>query len=108
MVETVTDLVVEEPNPDTKFVREKHTLSITSIPSGGTSSEQHETIQKPGYYPIGIVGWRTMAGKVVFSRLEITSAAVGSATVYYNAYNAAGSASGALSATVDILWVKTS
>jgi len=95
-------------NASSLFSRTKHSFTIASIAAGGTSGEHSETLQKPGYYPVGIVGWKSGAGKVTFPRLEITSSSSGSATITYNAFNANTQASGSLSATVDILWVKTS
>lgn len=107
-VANLEPLKTKEPNASTKFVRVSHPVSIATIAAGGTSGEKSVTFSKSGYYPVGIVGWKSAAGKVMFPRLEITAASNGSVTITYNAYNAAGSASGALSAEVSVLWVKVS
>lgn len=93
-------------NPGNTFLKESHSFTISSIASGSTSGATSETFTMAGYYPVGIVGYKTGTGKVMFARMEITSASSGECTIYYNAYNAANSASGSLSASVDILWVK--
>ena len=107
-VANLEPLKTKEPNASTKFVRNTHSFTIASISANSTSGEKTVTFTKSGYYPVGVVGWKSAAGKVMFPRLEITSASSGSVTVTYNAFNANTQVSGSLSATVDILWVKTS
>ena len=95
-------------NASTLFARTNHTFTISSIAKDGTTGATTKTFSKSGYYPVGIVGFQTGGGKVCFARLEITSASSGSATITYNAYNGATTASGSLNASVAILWIKTS
>ena len=74
-----------------------------SNPSGGL------TISKPGYYPIGIVGWSASgasSGFITPGRLYTTDEAVGSCKVYWNFQNNADSQLTGQGFSVRILWYK--
>lgn len=81
---------------------EKFTYS--AISSGGNSGTQSETYQNAGYYPLGVVGYRTGNGNAVPIRMRLSSQQSGQCTFQF--YLRAVGAVSAGTGHVHILWVK--
>ena len=64
------------------------------------------SISKSGYYPKGVVGFKTGSSNIAYVRCELTSRSSGSATLTYNARNLSTSQTSASDASVKILWLK--
>ena len=72
-----------------------------SIPAGATAYAP--TVTKSGYYPVGIVGYRAMAG-IYFAQCRVNVASAGSAVLEVSIYNTGGATTGSIA--VYILWAK--
>lgn len=72
-----------------------------SIPAGATAYAP--TVTKAGYYPIGLVGFRGMAG-MYFSQYRVKTASAGSAELEIAIYNTGSATTGTVA--VNILWAK--
>ena len=72
-----------------------------SIPAGATAYAP--TATKSGYYPVGIVGFRAMAG-MYFAQCRVNVASAGSAVLEVSIYNTGGATTGSIA--VYILWAK--
>ena len=64
------------------------------------------SISKSGYYPKGVVGFKTGSSNIAYVRCELTSRSSGTATLTYNARNLSTSQTSASDASVKILWLK--
>lgn len=90
-------------NPTDVFVIETYEHDYSKVSSGNNMSwDQAKT--KAGYYPIGVVGFRTGRASLVTTGVRITNRAVGSCTLCMNA-RAVATASAA-TAYMQVLWVK--
>lgn len=85
------------------FSVEKYTYAYETIASG-SALVWTETKTKAGYYPLGVVGFRTARQALLTNRCDITNAANGSCTINMNA-RAVASAT-ANTAEMYVLWVK--
>lgn len=87
---------------------EQHSGNTGSISATTDSGSKSITATKPGYYPLGVVGWNFTGTNYMYQNLyycRISSASDGSATVSYRfRNNSSASYSGTFN--VDILWVK--
>ena len=72
-----------------------------SIPAGATAYAP--TVTKSGYYPVGIVGFRALAG-MYFAQCRVNVASAGSAVLEVSIYNTGGAPTGSIA--VYILWAK--
>lgn len=79
-------------------------FTYSAISSGGNSGTQSETYQNDGYYPLGVVGYRTGNGNAVPIRMLLSSQQSGQCTFQY--YLRAVGAVSAGTGHVRILWVK--
>lgn len=86
------------------FEVDTHTFSYPAISSGSGSGTRTATFSKAGYYPLGVMGFRTGNSSAVAVRFNLSSRSIGSAELSY-VLRAVGSVS-AGSGDVDILWVK--
>ena len=86
------------------FLVTTETFSYPAISSGSGSGVRTATFSNTGYYPVGIMGFRTGNSAAVPTRLNLSSRSSGSATLSYvlRAVSAVSAGSG----DVDILWVK--
>ena len=86
------------------FLVDTHSFSYPAISSGSGSGARTATFSKSGYYPIGVMGFRTGNSAAVPTRFNLSSRSSGSATLSYvlRAVSAVSAGSG----DVDILWVK--
>lgn len=92
----------------TVFTSANHSFDIPAITtSGGSTGAKQSSFSKAGYYPVAIAGFQSGGSNLVFVRMELTSRSSGSATITYNA-RAIGTTTPQTSASVNILWVKTS
>lgn len=87
------------------MVVESATVPTTSV-SGNSAAEFSVTVNKPGYYPIGVVGFAITQGSLVARRMYIDTITSGSCRAVANVRNATSSSAGASSVTVYILWIK--
>lgn len=87
------------------FVVETVEIPTTSI-SGNTAAEFDMTVNKSGYYPIGVVGFSCVQGTLVARRMYIDTQAVGSCRAVANVRNVSSSSAGVSRVNLNILWVK--
>ena len=85
------------------LVVEHYTHSFSDISSGSVMSWS-ESKSKSGYYPLGVVGFRTSRQALVTNRCDITNATNGSCTINMNA-RAVANVQGN-TAEMYVLWVK--
>lgn len=83
---------------------ENHTFSVSAISSGNGSGVKTVTFTKPGYYPLGIVGFQSGENDALFTRCKLDSQASGQAVMSY--YIRAVAAVSATTGHVWILWAK--
>ncbi len=88
------------------IVAEEHTFSYSSISSGGNTGTQTASFTKSGYFPIGVIGFRTGASSAAPIRFQLTSRTSGACTLSYVLRGLAATSAG--SGYVDILWIKES
>jgi hypothetical protein len=81
----------------------KYTHTFSDIASGSVLSWS-ESKTKTGYYPLGVVGFRTTRQALVTNRCDITNATNGSCTINMNA-RAVAAVQGN-TAEMEVLWVK--
>lgn len=96
------------PTASVNYVVETHIEPLTI--AANAYVETTFTITKPGYFPLGIVGYRIGwvsgdTGKCNIYSVEMTDKSEGSVTVSYAVYNTT-SASVSMNLRVDILWAK--
>lgn len=87
------------------FVVEDYTHSYSNISSGGNMNWE-ESKTKSGYYPVGVVGFKTNRATLVVDRAYIDSAQSGSCKIYMHARAVA--AASANDAHLYVLWIKES
>lgn len=85
------------------LVVETYTHAYANIASGSVMNWS-ETKTKVGYYPIGVVGFRTTRQALVVNRCNLTNVTNGSCTINMNAR--ADIAVGSSTAEMYVLWVK--
>lgn len=86
------------------LVVEEHSFNYSSIPSGGDSGVQSVTFSKEGYYPIGVVGFRTGESDALPTRYKLSARDNGECTFEY--FLRAVASVSASTGYVDILWIK--
>lgn len=69
------------------------------------SLEYNSSVEKAGFYPVGIVGYRSQRAGIIPSSVNIQNRAVGSCTLQFRWDNTASSAQTANLYAI-ILWVK--
>ena len=91
--------------------RQTHTLTTSLSIASGTSANSSYTINKPGYYPACISGWRTINGSgsggsyALPSSIRFSSASEGTATVQA-ILRAVGGNVDNCTFQIDVLWQK--
>ena len=86
------------------FMIKTHTFSYSAISSGSGSGSKTATFSETGYFPLGVVGFRTGNSAAVPTRFNLTSRTSGQAELTYVLRAVAAVSAG--SGDVDILWVK--
>ena len=81
-----------------------HTFSYSAISSGSGSGTKTATFSESGYYPLGVVGFRTGNSAAVPIRFNLSERTSGQAELTYVLRAVASVSAG--SGDVDILWVK--
>ena len=87
------------------LIVEKYENAFNAVSSGGNVTWT-ETVTKKGYYPLGIVGFRAGAEKLLLERCNIDEIDSGTCKLHYKATNPYVSTSNSGTAEVYILWVK--
>jgi len=109
MERLLTKLIVKKMER-TDFAIESYEHAYSNI-SSGNNMDWEQSKSKEGYYPIGVIGFRTARASLVVDACRVTSRAydpvtnTGSCTIAMNARASGGSASAA-TATMQVLWVK--
>ena len=85
------------------FVVEEYTHSFSAISSGGAMNWSAAAPTKTGYYPIGVVGFRTSMQALVVNMCRITDATSGNCTLNMNARAVAAVSAG--TASMKVLWI---
>ena len=91
-------------DPSKTFVVTTETFSYSAISNGSGSGVRTATFSKSGYYPVGVMGFRTGNSAAVPTRLNLSSRSSGSAELSYVLRAVAAVSAG--SGDVDILWIK--
>ena len=86
------------------FMTKTHSFSYSAISSGSGSGTKTATFSKSGYFPLGVVGFRTGNSAAVPVRFNLSSRTSGQAELSYVLRAVAAVSAG--SGDVDILWVK--
>ena len=90
------------------YVQGTFEVEIYRVVDGGTIpagvSTYTPTVTKTGYYPVGLVGFRSY-GNVFFTQYRVKTASVGSAELEVRLYNQDSATTGTIA--VNILWMKT-
>ena len=86
------------------FMVKTHTFSYSAISSGSGSGTKTATFSESGYYPLGVVGFRTGNSAAVPIRFNLSERTSGQAELTYVLRAVASVSAG--SGDVDILWVK--
>lgn len=84
------------------------TSDLDNIAAGGTGST-NISINKPGYHPLGVVGWNisgTGASNTGVLRIYLSNISGSSATLNVNVKNYGDSATGQLTVAARVLWIK--
>ena len=87
------------------FMTKTHSFSYSAISSGSGSGIKTATFSEDGYFPLGVVGFRTGNNYAVPLRFNLSSKTSGSCTLSYYLRAVSGNVP-AGSGDVDILWVK--
>ena len=98
------DSTVAFADPSKTFVVTTETFSYPAISNGSGSGVRTATFSKSGYYPVGVMGFRTGNRAAVPTRLNLSSRSSGSAGLSYVLRAVAAVSAG--SGDVDILWIK--
>ena len=98
------DSTVAFADPSKTFVVTTETFSYPAISNGSGSGTRTATFSNTGYYPVGVMGFRTGNSAAVPIRFSLSSRSSDSATLSYvlRAVSAVSAGSG----DVDILWIK--
>ena len=104
----LTDLTREKMSLN-DFVVENHVTP--TLTGNGNYDNQTLNITKPGYYPIGIVGFHqggTLSSYLHTYAMFLQNQAIGSGQIYYNRRVVGYSGSSTLNATITfkVLWAK--
>lgn len=86
------------------FMTKTHTFSYSAISSGSGSGTKTATFSESGYFPLGVVGFRTGNSAALPVRFNLSSRTSGQAELTYVLRAVAAVSAG--SGDVDILWVK--
>ena len=102
-INTLQGRIAELPTTLDSMVVERYTHEYSTIASGSNLSWD-ETVTKDGYYPIGVVGFRSARAQLVVDMATIDSVTSGSCRVRMNAR--ALSNTSASTAEIHVLWIK--
>ena len=89
------------------FLRQTYRMAqnVSFDTSTAQSLVYSDTVTQDGYYPIGIVGFRSSKANIVASSAKIQNEAEGSCTLQFR-WDYLGSATDTANLYADILWVK--
>lgn len=90
-------------DPSRTFIVEEYTKSYSAI-SSGSAFNWSEQKSKSGYYPIGVVGFRTNMQALVVNMVKLSSVQSGQCTINMNARAVANVSAG--TAQMYVLWIK--
>ena len=97
------DSTVAFGDPSKTFIVEEYTKSYSAI-SSGSAFNWSEQKSKSGYYPIGVVGFRTNMQALVVNMVKLSSVQSGQCTINMNARAVANVPAG--TAQMYVLWIK--
>ena len=97
------DSTVAFADPSKTFIVEEYTKSYSAI-SSGSAFNWSEQKSKSGYYPIGVVGFRTNMQALVVNMVKLSSVQSGQCTINMNARAVANVPAG--TAQMYVLWIK--